>query len=225
MPTFQIKEAHFEAFTSPEAREVRLGQLTLVLRDITVDEALMFQSDLASYINVGKPSLDRTDITPPEVLGKGPPRERGGIVDAKGTWGAVGAGVALPKCSVCLEPQHVTPSGMVCKNGHGGAPPKVEAVKVDDIAERTMQVDAAPPAAEEALLPVDLEDLSVFGRLTKLQEIVKELQRRGAKTYEDVLARCKDLKDAEAAPVLARVADLEARLRTCCAALSIPGAV
>lgn len=28
-----------------------------------------------------------------------------------------------PLCSVCQEPQENTPSGMVCKNGHGGADP------------------------------------------------------------------------------------------------------
>jgi hypothetical protein len=27
-------------------------------------------------------------------------------------------------CSVCGEPQYKTPSGAVCQNGHGGAPPK-----------------------------------------------------------------------------------------------------
>jgi hypothetical protein len=30
--------------------------------------------------------------------------------------------IEQPYCSVCREPQHVTPSGLVCKNGHGGAP-------------------------------------------------------------------------------------------------------
>ena len=29
-----------------------------------------------------------------------------------------------PLCSVCGEPQMYTPSGIVCKNGHGGAPAK-----------------------------------------------------------------------------------------------------
>lgn len=27
------------------------------------------------------------------------------------------------RCSVCREPQFETPSGDLCKNGHGGAPP------------------------------------------------------------------------------------------------------
>lgn len=27
-------------------------------------------------------------------------------------------------CSVCNEPQYVTPSGLVCKNGHGGVEPE-----------------------------------------------------------------------------------------------------
>jgi hypothetical protein len=27
------------------------------------------------------------------------------------------------RCSICLEPQYKTPSGVTCKNGHGGAPP------------------------------------------------------------------------------------------------------
>jgi len=31
-----------------------------------------------------------------------------------------------PVCSVCGEPQFETPSGMTCKNGHGGADPKPE---------------------------------------------------------------------------------------------------
>lgn len=27
------------------------------------------------------------------------------------------------RCSICKEPQHATPSGPCCKNGHGGADP------------------------------------------------------------------------------------------------------
>lgn len=34
-------------------------------------------------------------------------------------------------CQVCREPQKYTPSGLVCKNGHGGAPStNVPAVKI-----------------------------------------------------------------------------------------------
>lgn len=172
-----------------------LGTVTIKIGRVTADEAVLVMQDVLGYLNERRPSANRVDALPPEPVRAAPP-----------------------------------PSP---------APPKVEQAaavvappppKDDGVVERTRQVAEAPARAAEPVAPdatphPDAEDLVVFGRLTKLQDVVKELQRRGAVTFDEVQKRCADLRDAEVCPVLSRVADLETRLRTCCAALGVPGAV
>jgi hypothetical protein len=86
----------------------------------------------------------------------------------------------------------------------------------------------APPSEPPAPLPsepTEAADLSVFGRLTQLREVVTEIRRRGAANFLEVQAAIATLKDSEACPLLDRVANLDDRLRTCCAALQVPGSV
>lgn len=83
----------------------------------------------------------------------------------------------------------------------------------------------APPASPPAPPVGPPEDMSVFGRLTQLKQVVEELKRRGAASFADVEARVAELKDTGGCPMLLSVRDLPTRLRTCCVSLGIPGAV
>lgn len=83
----------------------------------------------------------------------------------------------------------------------------------------------APIETNGASPDQDVADLSIFGRLTQLKDIVAEIRRRGAADFAAVQEQIAALKDAEACPLLDRVANLDDRLRTCCAALQVPGAI
>jgi hypothetical protein len=53
---------------------------------------------------------------------------------------------------------------------------------------------------------------AVFLRLTKLEEVVREVQAQGAKTLDEIKTRCHALRDAEMCPVLGKIRNLDERL-------------
>jgi len=112
------------------------------------------------------------------------------------------------------------------------APAQTPAPQTPPVIARSTPSQAPTPQAPPAAA-LDPNDTAVFGRLTRLGEVVDEIVRRGqGPDYASVLAKVNQLKDSLLCPVLEKLEQTEGgpqgfedRLRRQCRAKNIPGAL
>lgn len=140
------------------------------------------------------------------------------------------AAPAAPPVEAAPSPPPVSPAPVSQPANPMVAPSTVSASE-------PLQTPTAPPsgstpamAAEPAIAapstaaPV-VSDYEVFRVMTSLTQVVNEVMRRGAATFEEVQAAVAAVKESGVCALLARTANLATRLRNTCAALEIPGAI
>lgn len=82
---------------------------------------------------------------------------------------------------------------------------------------------ASPGAEEEPPADAAMDYSAVFARITKLTDLATLLKETfGLNSYPEILAKAQELKASGVCPMLARVDNLEKRLRTTCTVAQIP---
>lgn len=75
-------------------------------------------------------------------------------------------------------------------------------------------------AEEEAV--VEQADEDIYASFTKLKDLVLYLQSVGYTEFQSIFAACTELVQGDLCPMLTKVSNLEARLKTTCTANGIP---
>jgi hypothetical protein len=126
--------------------------------------------------------------------------------------------------TITMKVEDISPERVEIKEAAKVEPPKAE----PSAALAPSASPSSAPAAASAASPASpSEDLAVFGRFTKLSEVVAEVRARGNEDFPKILAFCKRLADLGdiCAPIdsLTGLGKLEERLKVHCAGKGVAG--